>query len=162
MLGRGKNRSMKKERFSFLKIALLLSFYCLNTSAFSQYKISEIIESNKMKIPPPYKYDGFLMNEFSFDLINKNIPIQFVAFKDQKYKLIFCASSFEEKIIIHIYDKAAPSVQIAEKKINANEPAWTFEPAKPGTYSIVYEIPPSNTDIEQKACIVMLIGFNEK
>lgn len=102
------------------------------------------------------------MNEFSFDLTNKNISIEFVAFKNQKYKLIFCSSPFEEPVKISIYDKEIPNVKVAEKIIDANNTIWIFEPAKPATYSIVYEIPPSNTDIEHKACMVMLIGFKEK
>ncbi len=139
-----------------------LLFLFLSTSCFSQYKISQIVEENKLKIEKPYKYDGFLMNEFSFELINKNIPIEFVAFKDQKYKLLFCASIFEEQVLVSIYDKENPKVKVAEKTIDGATNSWTFEPAKPGTYSIVYEIPPSNTEVEHKACMVMLISFKDK
>ncbi|CAN5501605.1 hypothetical protein BH10BAC1_BH10BAC1_07970 [soil metagenome] len=139
-----------------------LLFFCFSNSLFSQYKISQIVDVNKIKIPPPYKYDGFLMNEFSFELINKEIPIEFIAFKNQKYKLIFCSSNFEEPVMISIYDKANPKVKVAEQIIDAATGSWTFEPTKPGTYSIVYEIPSSNTDIEHKACLVMLIGFTGK
>ncbi len=155
MQAKKKNRPMKK-------ILFLLTFCTFAHSALAQYKISQIIEENKIKIPKPYKYDGFLMNEFSFDLINKEIPLEFVAFKNQKYKLIFCSSSFEEQVIIHVYDKSAPAVQVAEKTIDTTNPIWIFEPLKPGTYKIVYEIPPSNTEVEHKACMVMLIGFKGK
>lgn len=102
------------------------------------------------------------MNEFSFDQINKNIPIEFVAFKNQKYKLIFCSSTFEESVLIRIYDKANPQTIIVEQKIDSLTPTWTYEPMKDGTYTIVYEIPPSNTEVEHKACMVMLIGFKGK
>lgn len=102
------------------------------------------------------------MNEFSFEQINKNIPIEFVAFKNQKYKLIFCTSDYEEQVIISIYDKANPKVKLAEKVMDANNKTWTYEPLVSGTYSIVYEIPPSNTEADHKACIVMLIGFKGK
>lgn len=145
-----------------LKLILLLLLSGISKSVFPQYKISRIIDDNKIQIPPPYKYDGFLMNEFTFDLINKNVPLEFVAFKKQKYMLIFCSSGFEESVMISIYDNAAPSVKVAEKIIDANNTAWTFEPPKPATYSIIYEIPPSNTDVEHKACMVMLIGFKGK
>ena len=158
MPAKKKNRPMKKK----ILFLLLLAFCSISIPAFSQYKISKIIEDNKIQIPKPYKYDGFLMNEFSFDLINKNIPIEFIAFKDQKYKLIFCASSFEEQVVIRIYEKSAPAVQVAEKTLDMNNISWMYEPLKAGTYFIVYEIPPSNTEVEHKACMVMLIGFKDK
>lgn len=102
------------------------------------------------------------MNEFSFEQINKNIPIEFVAFKGQKYKLIFCTSEYEEQVIISIYDKANPNVKLAEKTMDASSKTWTYEPLVSATYSIVYEIPPSNTEADHKACMVMLIGFKGK
>ncbi len=102
------------------------------------------------------------MNEFSFDQINKNIPIEFVAFKKQKYKLIFCTSTYEEYVLIRIYDKANPKVVVAEQKMDSETPTWTYEPITDATYTIVYEVPPSNTDVDHKACIVMLIGFKTK
>jgi hypothetical protein len=155
------NKIMKKKS-ALISLLFLLTFLSINRSAFAQYKISQIIEDNKIRIPAPYKYDGFLMNEFTFELISKDVKLEFIAFKNQKYKLLFCASSFEEQVIIHIYDKSAPAVQIAEKTISANDITWTFDPPKASTYSIVYEIPPSNTEVDHKACMVMLIGFNEK
>jgi len=145
-----------------LKLLLLFLFLGFSSSAFSQYKISQIIEENKVSIKKPYKYDGFLMNEFSFDQINKNIPIEFVAFKKQKYKLIFCTSTYEEYVLIRIYDKANPKVVVAEQKMDSETPTWTYEPITDATYTIVYEVPPSNTDVDHKACIVMLIGFKTK
>ncbi len=149
---------MRKKR----ALLFIVCFFCICNSIFSQYKIAQIIDENKVNIQKPYKYDGFLMNEFTFDLINKNIPIEFVAFKNQKYKLIFCSSSFEESVMISIYDKENPKVKVAEKTIDSNNTTWTYEPVKSATYSIVYEIPPSNTDVEHKACMVMLIGFKGK
>lgn len=150
-------------QFSYsLKIFLFLLLVGLSSPIFSQYKISKIIEDNKVQIPKPYKYDGFLMNEFSFDQINKNIPIEFVAFKKQKYKLIFCSSTFEESVKICIYDKSNPKVKVAEKIIDSANTTWTYEPVTDATYTIVYEIPPSNTEVDHKACMVMLIGFKTK
>jgi hypothetical protein len=147
-------RAIQKTALTFLLTAI--SFAC-----FSQYKISEIVAENKVKIAKPYKYDGFLMNEFSFDLVNKDLTLEFVAFKGQKYELIFCSSSFEEEVLVSIYDKSAPNVKVAEKLISDKNRDWTFEPAKEGAYKIVYEIPPSNTDVEHNACMVMLIGFRD-
>lgn len=143
-------------------ILLFIFFFCCSHFSFSQYKISQIIDENKVSIQKPYKYDGFLMNEFSFEQINKNIPIEFVAFKGQKYKLIFCTSEYEEQVIISIYDKANPNVKLAEKTMDASNKTWTYEPLVSVTYSIVYEIPPSNTEADHKACMVMLIGFKGK
>lgn len=145
-----------------LKSYFFIAFILFGNLSFSQYKISKIIEDNKVKIPKPYKYDGFLMNEFSFDQINKNIPIEFVAFKKQKYKLIFCTSTYEEYVLIRIYDKANPQVIVAEQKMDSKTPTWTYEPVTDATYRIVYEVPPSNTDVDHKACMVMLIGFKTK
>lgn len=145
-----------------MRISFLIIFLSISTACFSQYKISKIVEENKLKIEKPYKYDGFLMNEFSFELINKNIPNEFVAFKGQKYKLIFCSSTFEEQVLISIYDKANPTIKVAEKTIDPANTTWILDIVNPATYSIVYEIPPSNTDVEHKACMVMLIGFKGK
>ncbi|MCX6296616.1 MAG: hypothetical protein NTX97_11225 [Bacteroidetes bacterium] len=153
---------MKQKTFSSLPFALLLILSCFSNSIFSQYKISQIIEENKGRITSPFKYDGFTMTEFSFDLLNKEKSVEFLAFKGQKYKLFFCSSSFEESVKISVYDKTVPKVKIAEKIIDSTDPNWTYEPVKAGTYSIVYEIPPSNTDIEHKACLLMLIGFTGK
>ena len=153
---------IKKHSSYLLKFAILFLLSGFSNTAFSQYKISQIIDENKVQIPKPYKYDGFLMNEFSFDQINKNIPIEFVAFKKQKYKLIFCASKFEETVKISIYDKENPKVKVAEKIMDFTNTTWTFEPPKASTYTIVYEIPPSNTEVDHKACMVMMIGFKMK
>jgi hypothetical protein len=151
----------KKNNMKRLPLLLSVLFTALSFSCFSQYKISDIVAENKVKIEKPYKYDGFLMNEFTIGLINQNITLEFVAFKGQKYKLIFCSSSFEEEVMVSIYDKSAPNVKVAEKVISDKNRDWTFEPAKAGSYSIVYEVPPSNTDVEHKACMVMLIGFRD-
>jgi hypothetical protein len=153
---------MKKNYFHPLKSIFLFALILLFKNNFAQYKISQIVDDNKLQIPAPYKYDGFLMNEFTFDLVNKDIHNEFVAFKKQKYKLLFCGSGFEEAVTISIYDKEAPTVKVAEKVIDATNKTWTFEPEKAATYSIVYEVSPSNTDVEHKACMVMLIGFLTK
>jgi hypothetical protein len=151
-----------KTPYSVLKYTVLLLLLCSFKNNFAQYKISDIIESNKIHIAEPYLYDGFLMNEFNFDLINKDIHAEFVAFKKQKYNLVFCTSGFEESVKISIYDKAAPSVVVVEKTMDADNKNWTFAIDKAATYSIVYEVPPSNTDVEHKACVVMLISFSMK
>lgn len=140
----------------------LLIFSCTSNAVSAQYKISQLIDENKVQILPPYKYDGFVMKEFAFELINKDINIEFVAFKNQKYQLLFCASTFEEEVKITIYNKNNPTEKIGEKIIGGTTKNWTLELEKSGTYSVVYEIPPSNTDVEHKACIVMLIGFTGK
>ena len=141
------------------RVAATLIFSIVSLVSFSQYKISDIIDENKVKIEKPYKYDGFLMKEFNIGLVNLSLPLEFTAFKGQKYKLIFCSSSFEEEVLVTIYDRSAPKIKLAEKTISQNERTWLYEPPKEGTYSIVYEVPPSNTDVEHKACMVMLIGF---
>ena len=151
-----------KQSSFFLKSFFFIAFLVLGNQSFSQYKISQIIEENKVSIKKPYKYDGFKMNEFTFEQINKNIPIEFVAFQNQKYKLIFCTSDYEEQVIISIYDQANPKVKVAEKTMDANNKTWTYELVVSATYSIVYEIPPSNTEADHKACMVMLIGFKGK
>ncbi len=153
---------MSKTPYFTLKYAVLLLLLCSFKNNYAQYKISQIIEENKDHIAEPYAYDGFLMNEFTFDMINKDVHNEFVAFKKQKYNLVFCTSGFEEEVKISIYDKNEPSVKVVEKTMNADNKSWTWATDKAATYSVVYEVPPSNSDIEHKACIVMLISFSMK
>jgi hypothetical protein len=147
----------------FLKSILFLFIYsCFHQQAIAQYKIADIINSNKSKIISPYQYDGFKMNEFQFDLLHKNIRNEFIAFKNQKYQLLFCASAFDETVTIRIYNKKDSTAVVAEKKMNATTTNWMFEPPTADTYTIVYEIAPSDTEITHGGCIVMLIGFSKK
>jgi hypothetical protein len=141
------------------KFTVLFILLIVCKTNFAQYKISQIIDENKIQIPYPYKYDGFLMNEFTFDIMNKDVKNEFTAFKKQKYKLLFCSSGFDEPVIISIYDKSAPTVKVAENTINADTKTWSLDIEKAGTYSIVYEVFSSDTGVEHKECIVMLISF---
>jgi hypothetical protein len=155
-----KNKMSIRTKLSLL--FLMLFSCCIHPLAMAQYKISDIVNTNKLKITAPYKYDGFLMNEFKFDLINKNLHNEFIAFKDQKYKLLFCSSDFDETVTIRVYNKKSPTVLVAEKTIDGTTKNWTFEPPIAGTYSIIYEISPSNTEVVHAGCVVMLIGFSNK
>ena len=152
---------MNNTNSSVLRFVFFL-LVVIGKTGYTQCRVSELVDNNKINIPSEYKYDGFLMNEFTFDLVNKNIHTEFVAFKNQKYQLFFYSSVFEEIVTISIYDKKDPAVKIAEKIIDSNTTSWIYELTKSATYSIFYEVSPSNTDVEHPGCIVMLIAFANK
>ncbi len=145
--------------FLFSIITLLL---LLHSQAHSQCKLAGIISDHKMNIPKPFKYDGFNLTNINFDQQDHLLKTEFMAFKGQKYKLMFCTSGFEELVTITVFDKENPELKVTEKILGDKDSSWTFEPPKAGTYSVMFNFPPSNTGVEHKECIVMLIGFSEK
>ncbi|MDQ3046909.1 MAG: hypothetical protein M3R27_05120 [Bacteroidota bacterium] len=144
----------------FFSITLLLLTF--NSAAFAQCKLAGIINENKMKIPKPFKYDGFNLSNINFDSENHKIRSEFMAFKGQKYNLVICTSGFEEQVSITVLDKDHSNFKLTEKILGGKENSWSFEPQKAGSYTIVIDFPPSETGVEHKECIVMLIGFSEK
>ncbi len=147
------------KRISFI---ILLQF--IFQLGFSQCDVAKIVGANKAIISSPYQYDGFLIHEMPFVENSKGakeIHSEFIAFKKQTYKVAFCASGFDEDVIITIYDKKKPTVKVAEQTVNGKSIRWVFEPLKPGIYDIVYKPAVSGVGIEHKGCIVMLIGFKK-
>lgn len=109
----------------------------------------------------PYNYDGMAYNDIEFDNKAKVIDVEFTAFAGEQYKLLFCKSDFQEKVVIKIYDKnkrnANRSVIYDSSKIETN--IWGFEPPRSGNYFIEYEVPASYTGIKKNECMVLLIGY---
>ncbi len=144
-------------------LILLLQF--IGAIGFAQCDVAQIVATNKTVIvSSPYQYDGFLIHDVSFvenDKNNKQTHAEFIAFKKQLYKLVFCTSGFEEDVKITIYKKNKPKEILAEQVMNASVKQWLFEPLKPGVYDIVYTPTSSNFHTQQKGCIVMLIGFKK-
>ena len=158
---------MRHSERRFLTLVTVLFIVCLNTkSSIAQCKIAQIVQSNKLAITPPYKYDGFSIKEIVFDSINKTVKTEFIAFKNQKYKLLFCTSDFEDFVTINIYDKNAKKKdegkKIAKTIIGNQQKNWTFEPPKSTTYIVEYLVLPRNDGTNHKGCIVMMISFSDK
>jgi hypothetical protein len=147
------------KRISFI---ILLQF--IYQIALGQCDVAKIVSVNRTIIGSPYQYDGFLIHEMPFVENSKGpkeIHSEFIAFKKQVYKVVFCASGFDEDVIISIYNKKKPTVKIAEQTVNTKLTRWVFEPLNPGVYDIVYKPATSTINIEHKGCIVMLIGFKK-
>jgi hypothetical protein len=147
------------KRISFV---ILLQF--ISQIGFGQCDVAKIVGSNKTIISSPYQYDGFLIQEIPFVISPKNpkeIHSEFIAFKKQIYKIIFCTAGFDEDVVISIYNKKRPTVKVAEQTVNMKLTRWIFEPLKPGVYDIVYTPAASDTDLEHKGCIIMLISFKK-
>jgi hypothetical protein len=147
------------KRISF--IVLLQFIYQLG---FGQCDVAKIVGVNKVVISSPYRYDGFLIQEIPFvedTKSPKEIHAEFIAFKKQIYKVVFCAAGFDEDVVITIYNKKQPNLKVAEQTVNAKLTRWIFEPLKPGVYDIVYRPATSGLDLEHKGCIIMLIGFKK-
>jgi hypothetical protein len=150
----------KSERFSLLICILICG------AVFGQCDVSKIVSLNKGIISNPYQYDGFLIQDIPFvasGTIPKEIHSEFIAFKKQTYKVVFCAAGFDEDENVHItiYNKKKPTKVVAEQTINSKLTRWIFEPLKPGIYDIVYTPDSSSFGIEHKGCIIMLIGFKK-
>ena len=155
-------------KFKTLSIYIMVSaFICINHFSFSQdCKAKDIVKKSKANITKPYKYDSYAVSEFTFTKEKQKVEVQFTAFQGQKYKIIFCSSGFEEEVTLNIYDKSN-RVKNGRKKIFDNSQGidnnfWSFVPPKSGNYFIEYELPPSLSGKDKKACVVMLIGFVDK
>ncbi len=94
-----KSKFMKSKVSIYLKFVLLLLLVCSSNLIFSQYKISQIIEESKVKIPYPYKYDGFSMTEFSFDLLNKKSLLNFLLSKDRNINYFFALQPLKSPLL---------------------------------------------------------------
>ena len=143
--------------FSFLLFAGLEG----NKEMAGKCKAKEITEACRPNLKP-FKYDSYAYSELQFDNATKTVDVDFTVFASQKYKIIFCASGFEEMVKVYIYDK--PKTYKKRKKVYDNENGidnlfWSFQTAKAGTYFIEYEVPPAKDGKKKKGCIVMIVGF---
>jgi hypothetical protein len=144
-----------------MKFLIVILLALATTPLHSQCKIAEIIAKNKTAFTSPYKYDGFNYSKIEFNLVNQTLKKEFIAFKGQSYQLIFCTSGFEEIVRIAIYDNKDNSL-VAGTSVGKETTVWSFFCTKTGTYTIEYEIPPSDTEQVHDGCVAMLIGFSEK
>lgn len=124
------------------------------------------MKSCRPNIKPPYKYDSYVVNNFTFDSKPKTVEVQFSAFQGQKYKIIFCSSGFEEPLAVNIYDKSS-RVKNNRHKVYDNSQGvdnnfWSFQPTKSGNYYIEYSVPVSSTPgLAKQGCVIMLISYME-
>ncbi len=137
---------------------------CTNHSVFGQCKAKQIVKNCKSNVPKPYKYDAYVVTEFTFNDKEKKQEIVFTAFNGMKYSLIFCSSGFEEPLKMNIYDKSN-RVKKGRNKVYDNSQGidnnfWSFLPPKAGNYYIEYEVPKSLDGKIKKGCVVLLIGYS--
>ncbi len=145
---------------------MVSALLCTNHNIFGQCKAKQIMKSCKPNVPKPYKYDAYVVTEFTFDDKEKKKEVMFTAFNGMKYRLIFCSSGFEEPVKMNIYDKSN-RVKKGRNKLYDNTQGvdnnfWSFQPTKPGNYYIEYEIPKSIDGKVKTGCVVLLIGYAGK
>jgi hypothetical protein len=148
----------RSRRAAFLGLILLLGL-----QGFAQCKARQVVKECKPNIAP-YRYDSYTLNKITIDTGKTNVvEIEFTAFVGQQYKLVFSGVDFKEELKLNIYDR---NIRVKKRnKIfdteNGIENHWAFEPQKPGTYYIDYEMPKSLDGKKKTGCVVMLIGYKE-
>ncbi|CAN5501625.1 hypothetical protein BH10BAC1_BH10BAC1_07980 [soil metagenome] len=157
---------MKKSKFLFTLLIMVSALLCTNHNSFGQCKAKQIMKNCKPNVPKPYKYDAYVVTEFTFDDKEKKQEVMFTAFNGMKYRLIFCSSGFEEPVKMNIYDKSN-RVKKGRNKVYDNSQGvdnnfWSFQPPKPGNYYIEYEVPKSLDGKVKTGCVVLLIGYAGK
>ena len=80
--------------------------------------------------------------------------------------IVTCSSGFEEQVTMNIYDKSN-RVKKGRNKVYDNSQGvdnnfWSFQPPKPGTYFIEYDVPKSVDGKVKTGCVVLLIGYAGK
>lgn len=145
---------------------MVSALLCTNHNIFGQCRAKQLMKSCKPNVPKPYKYDAYVVTEFTFDDKEKKQEVMFTAFTGMKYRLIFCSSGFEEAVTMDIYDKSNRVKKGRNKVYDSSEGIdnnfWSFQPAKPGNYYIEYSIPKSTDGTVKKGCVVLLIGYAGK
>lgn len=157
---------MKRSKFYFTILIMVSALMCTNHIILGQCKSKQLMKSCKPNVPKPYKYDSYVVTEFTFDNKEKKQEVMFTAFNGMKYRLIFCSSGFEEPVKMNIYDKSN-RVKKGRNKVYDNSQGvdnnfWSFQPPKPGNYYIEYEIPKSLDGKVKTGCVVLLIGYAGK
>ena len=148
-------------------IACLLFFFA-SLQLRSQCSVSHIVESNKVKITPPYLYDGFVISQFTMDDKSKTLKTEFIALKGQEYRLYFCTSDFTDTLNIAVYD--TKKAEKGERENILNVPTKKGEPVifdvmKKSTYTIEYSIPPCENGeygMTKNECVIVLISYRDK
>lgn len=144
-------------------IAVIVLLFAAAACAVAQCSARSIVRKNKSRMAP-YQYDSYALKEITFDPFKPQVvEIEFTAFAGYKYKLVFGTSDFAENINLNIYDKCLRSKKrnkLYDSK-ESEENNWAFEPEKPGTYYINYEVPRSISGVKKKACAIMMVGFKD-
>jgi hypothetical protein len=157
---------MLKSKSLFTLFIMVSSLLCTNHNIFGQCKAKQIMKSCKPNVPKPYKYDSYVVSEFTFNDKEQEIEVMFTAFQGMKYRLIFCSSGFEEPVKMNIWDKSF-RIKKGRTKVYDNDQGvdnnfWSFQPTKAGNYYIDYEVPKSLNGQLKKGCVVLLVGFAGK
>lgn len=149
---------MLKYLISIAAIAAL----CFNSAHAQNCK--PIVKACKKNLPP-FKFSGSAENDIIIDNTPKVIDVEFTAYADQKYRLIFCSSGdFTEEVRVNIYDKRK-TMKTRQKLYDSNSGIdnlfWVFEPKKTGNYYIEYEVPVSKDGKPKQGCMVLLVGYQD-
>lgn len=157
---------MRKSKSFFTLLIMVSALLCTNHNIFGQCKAKQIMKNCKPNVPKPYKYDAYVVTEFTFDDKAKKQEVLFTAFRGMKYRLIFCSSGFDEPVKMNIYDKSG-RVKKGRTKVYDNAQGidnnfWSFQPSKAGNYYIEYDVPKSNNGKVKTGCVVLLIGYAGK
>lgn len=153
---------MIKRFFKITTVALLFGTW--NYTATAQCKSKSIIKACKANLAP-YLFSGAADNDLIIDNNPHTHEVEFTAYADQKYRLIFCSSgNFSEKVTVNIYDKRK-TMKTRQRVYNSDSGIdnlfWVFEPKKSGNYYIEYEVPVSNDGKVKQGCMVVLIGYKD-
>ena|SRR6218665_508621 len=152
-------------RFAFLPLFFSVCFY---SSAKAQCSVSNIVETNKVKIAPPYLYDGFALTQFTMDEKTKTMRTEFMALKGQEYRLYICTSNFDDTLSVSVYDtkkmEKGEREEIFNAKTKKGEPL-VFDVLKKSMYTIEYSIPVCENaeyGVTKNECVIVLISYKEK
>lgn len=155
----------KISRFVLLPLFFLT---CSYFSAKAQCSVSQIVETNKVKIVPPYLYDGFVLTQFTMDDKPKVLRTEFMALKGQEYRLYVCTSNFDDTLGVSVYDtkkaEKGEREDILNTKTKKGEPI-VFDVLKKSTYTIEYSIPVCENaeyGVTKNECVIVLISYKEK
>jgi hypothetical protein len=147
-----------KNKIQLLSVLFLITVF--SDLSFSQCKVKTIVNGCKPNLKP-FNYDSYAITDIEFTDKAQKIEVQFTAFANQKYKLVFCSSGFEEMVKVNIYDK---SNRVKNRnKVYDNENGidnlfWSFQPPKTGDYFIEYEVPAALDAKTKAGCIILIIG----
>lgn len=148
--------------YNFILITLFL-FSSQQSSAQCEFK--KIVKEHKKSLKP-YKYSGSAYNDFIIGNEPLKIEIEFTAYAGQTFRLLFCYSGkFNEEVKISVYDRKSnfkTRKKIYEGSLANAAGKSEFQPPKTGNYFIEYDVPPSMDEKRKAACVVLLVGYQEK
>lgn len=152
---------MKKNNYIYLALFSVIFLLTANLNLYAQCKEKKAISKACKPQMQPFHYDGMAYNDIQFDEKPKVIDVEFTAFAGEKYKLLFCKSNFQEKVVIKIYDKNKRNKnrKVVYDSSTVETNIWGFEPPRSGNYFIEYEVPVSATGVKKNECMVLLIGY---